>query len=610
MITNPIQQRTLRGVLPSHPTARPGGRVRDSAEHQAALAWRLTPRDHWIVAMLAEHRVLTATQITGMAFPSFRAGRQRLRELHQWSVVDRFQPFATVGSAPMHYVLAPAGAAVLAATHGLEPRELGYRHDRTLGIAHSLQLAHTIGVAEWFASLVSAARHSTGTAPTALETWWSETRCGRLFGDLVRPDGYGRWTTRGRRIEFFLEFDLGTEALSRVAAKLAGYAALAAATSITTPLLVWLPTPRREAGARTALHRAWRHLDRPSRRPRRHRRRRAARPPRTEPQPRRPRLASPAHHRHRPGRRPPAPAPPPRRLAPPRRPPPQRPRSPRRSPRAGRPHRHDRQRHRTPPAPRPVPHATRPLTTRHNHPGDMNARIGAALLAVVVLLPILVLAAVQSAVTSVFGASSPSPNALADIPADYLALYRQAAPTCPGLDWSVLAAVGKVETDHGRSPLPGVRDGENAAGAAGPMQFLAPTFAEVVARHPLPPGGALPPSRYDPHDAVHAAAHYLCDSGASTGDLNAEGRDFRADAADRRGVRRHVGPVSRMTSTGRPDGGRPRRETIRHGGHRRGQQHAGAHGAGETLLGTKRGHQGRAGEAAAWTEICVPSCHA
>ncbi|WP_219416947.1 replication-relaxation family protein [Pseudonocardia nigra] len=269
MITNPTRQRTLGGVLPSHPTARPGGRVRNSAEHQAALAWRLTPRDHWIVAMLAEHRVLTATQITDMAFPSFRSGRQRLRELHQWSVVDRFQPFATVGSAPMHYVLAPAGAAVLAATHGLEPRDLGYRHDRTLGIAHSLQLAHTVGVAEWFAALVAAARHGTATGtgtaagPATLETWWSEIRCARLFGDLVRPDGYGRWTNRNRRVEFFLEFDLGTEALSRVAAKLAGYAALTAATGITTPLLVWLPTSRREAGARTALYRAWRDLARP-----------------------------------------------------------------------------------------------------------------------------------------------------------------------------------------------------------------------------------------------------------------------------------------------------------------------------------------------------------
>ncbi|WP_298800304.1 C40 family peptidase [uncultured Pseudonocardia sp.] len=151
----------------------------------------------------------------------------------------------------------------------------------------------------------------------------------------------------------------------------------------------------------------------------------------------------------------------------------------------------------------------------------MSARLAAVLLVVVVGLPILVLAAVAGAATSVIAASSPTPTALADIPPDYLALYRQAAATCPGLDWSVLAAVGKVETDHGRSPLPGVRAGENSAGAAGPMQFLAPTFADVVAHHPLPPGGATPSSRYNPHDAIHAAAHYLCDQGARNSDLNA-----------------------------------------------------------------------------------------
>ncbi|APU15293.1 C40 family peptidase [Actinoalloteichus fjordicus] len=44
------------------------------------------------------------------------------------------------------------------------------------------------------------------------------------------------------------------------------------------------------------------------------------------------------------------------------------------------------------------------------------------------------------------------------------------------------------------------------------MQFLQPTFDSVASR--IPPGGAAPPSRYDPHDAVHAAALYLCDSGA------------------------------------------------------------------------------------------------
>ncbi|MGV9725671.1 C40 family peptidase [Nocardia beijingensis] len=116
--------------------------------------------------------------------------------------------------------------------------------------------------------------------------------------------------------------------------------------------------------------------------------------------------------------------------------------------------------------------------------------------------------------------SSPSAEAQQDIPAEVLVLYQAAAGDCPGLDWSVLAAIGKIETDHGRSTLPGVSEGENASGAGGPMQFLAPTFDSVVVRHPLPAGGASPSSRYNASDAIHAAAFYLCDSGAP-GDLRA-----------------------------------------------------------------------------------------
>jgi hypothetical protein len=51
------------------------------------------------------------------------------------------------------------------------------------------------------------------------------------------------------------------------------------------------------------------------------------------------------------------------------------------------------------------------------------------------------------------------------------------------------------------------------------MQFLERTFESVVAAHPPPPGGATPPSPFSAHDAVHAAAAYLCDNGAATGDL-------------------------------------------------------------------------------------------
>jgi hypothetical protein len=213
--------------------------------------------------MLHEHRVLTAHQITALAFPSFRSGRMRMRELFQYGVVDRFQPFISVGTAPMHYVLAPAGATVLAAEYGLDVKELGYRHDRAFGVAHNLRLAHTVGVNEWFTALVDHARHSNPAEHTTLGAWWSEARCARHFGDLIKPDAYGRWAAHGAEIEFFLEYDFGTEALTKLAGKLTGYAALAAATAITTPLLVWVPTSRREATARRLLHHAWQGLDDP-----------------------------------------------------------------------------------------------------------------------------------------------------------------------------------------------------------------------------------------------------------------------------------------------------------------------------------------------------------
>ena len=56
--------------------------------------------------------------------------------------------------AAAHTAVTCAASPLLAAAPGLEPRQLGYRRDRALGIAHSLrlahslQLAHTLGVAE------------------------------------------------------------------------------------------------------------------------------------------------------------------------------------------------------------------------------------------------------------------------------------------------------------------------------------------------------------------------------------------------------------------------------------------------------------------------------
>jgi soluble lytic murein transglycosylase-like protein len=114
------------------------------------------------------------------------------------------------------------------------------------------------------------------------------------------------------------------------------------------------------------------------------------------------------------------------------------------------------------------------------------------------------------------GAAATGPVSTDPIPPNYLALYKQAAGTCPNLDWALLAGVGKVETNHGRARLPGVSSGANYAGAKGPMQFLTPTFTSVRSRH-----SDVGSDIYDPADAIPAAAHYLCDSGVARGDITA-----------------------------------------------------------------------------------------
>jgi cell wall-associated NlpC family hydrolase len=81
----------------------------------------------------------------------------------------------------------------------------------------------------------------------------------------------------------------------------------------------------------------------------------------------------------------------------------------------------------------------------------------------------------------------PSPVAIADIPADYLAHYQQTAARF-GIDWAVLAAIGKAECDHGRSEAAGCNPPGtvNPAGATGPMQFLGATWRTGTAAETVP----------------------------------------------------------------------------------------------------------------------------
>jgi membrane-bound lytic murein transglycosylase B len=107
------------------------------------------------------------------------------------------------------------------------------------------------------------------------------------------------------------------------------------------------------------------------------------------------------------------------------------------------------------------------------------------------------------------GQPSPSRAAVADIPTGYLRLYRITGARYR-VPWSVLAAIGKVESDHGRSRLPGVRSGSNWAGACGPMQLGCVAGSGAGNAWARYGHGSV----YDAADAIPAAARYLVDHGA------------------------------------------------------------------------------------------------
>jgi hypothetical protein len=116
-------------------------------------------------------------------------------------------------------------------------------------------------------------------------------------------------------------------------------------------------------------------------------------------------------------------------------------------------------------------------------------------------------------------AASPPPlspraliSGLAAIPSSYLTWYQQAARTCPGLHWEILAGIGTIESDNGRSQARGVHHGKNRKGAEGPMQFEPATFAEYAVRADR--SARLTP--YNPQDAIFTAARMLCADGGGS----------------------------------------------------------------------------------------------
>ncbi len=107
-------------------------------------------------------------------------------------------------------------------------------------------------------------------------------------------------------------------------------------------------------------------------------------------------------------------------------------------------------------------------------------------------------------------------------PKTYRELYIDSARYCPGLAWQVLAAIGQVESGHGRNV------GPSTAGALGPMQFLPSTWAYSG----VDGDGDGKADIMNAYDAVPAAALYLCRAGAANGSQGLYDAIFSYNHAD------------------------------------------------------------------------------
>jgi hypothetical protein len=95
------------------------------------------------------------------------------------------------------------------------------------------------------------------------------------------------------------------------------------------------------------------------------------------------------------------------------------------------------------------------------------------------------------------------------VPSNWMQLYQDSAQRyCPGLSWTVLAAIGEIESGDGAN------DGPSTAGALGPMQFMPGTWA-IWGMDGFDQTGT--PDIMNPYDAVPSAARMLCADGALDG---------------------------------------------------------------------------------------------
>ena len=253
-------------------------------------ARHLTLRDRLLMSWLAEHYVLTTSQINAALFPSRRITQRRLTALSRIGALSpfRYDPTAadpllySIGALPryglgvpevdpgdLRYSLGPLGV-LLHPTAYHDPDDIKAKPPRThlerrTRIERSHTRRHLMGVNRFFTDLYAHARTHPGSR---LTHWWSEQHTTTVFSGRhrirpdgqgveevkIRPDGHGVWQAGDTTVGLFLEHDNDTMSVVEVVRKLRNYDYLAQQDDAPNwPVLLWVPTADRERRLQQAL---------------------------------------------------------------------------------------------------------------------------------------------------------------------------------------------------------------------------------------------------------------------------------------------------------------------------------------------------------------------
>ena len=169
---------------------------------------------------------------------------------------------------------------------------------------------------------------------------------------------------------------------------------------------------------------------------------------------------------------------------------------------------------------------------------------------VVLTSAVIGVAAIAGGGSAPSGATAGAGVSVGDIPHSLVGVYAAAAGSCPGLPWTVLAAIGSIESGHGQgradpstgdvlppilgpaldgrpgfARIPDPTSADGWAHAQGPMQFLPSTWRQWGRLAPGRPAG-VGASPHNAWDAIWTAAAYLCGSAGRVSDLRAAVRTY------------------------------------------------------------------------------------